>query len=87
MDFEKINKELMPCPFCGGAAHIKKQEIWGCDFYLVKCGECHCRTTGASVGFNCFTGITVTEQQAAQRVVHCWNNRAFSRQAAEGETA
>ena len=87
MDLEEINKELLPCPFCGGAAYIKKQEIWGRDFYLVKCVKCHCRSNSVGVGLELCTGITVTEQQAAEGAALRWNNRTYSKQTAEGETA
>lgn len=33
------NKELKPCPFCGGAAHIKRQGTHRVSM-VIMCGEC-----------------------------------------------
>lgn len=61
-----VEPQLKPCPFCGGPARLKTDEVWffGTTFsHDVKCGLCGC-----SVGVN----YTDTPEQAVSR----WNTRA-----------
>lgn len=41
-----MNKELKPCPFCGGKAEIISEETYsGHNLFWVECIECDCRTS------------------------------------------
>lgn len=60
-----MSEELMPCPFCGGKAHIK-EIVSSCErLYMVGCSDSEC------MGFETlYAKPTVGEALAA------WNHRA-----------
>lgn len=55
------NKELKPCPFCGGEAYVGQDECWYWDW------EAHCLQCGAT-----FDTLFETKKQA----IEAWNRRA-----------
>ncbi len=79
MDLEQVSKKLMPCPFCGGSAYIKKQDIWGVDFYFARCSTCRSHSARFSTGYDCFHHVKTTNSEAVQKAVNAWN-KTFSRQ-------
>lgn len=42
-----LNKQLTPCPFCGGKAEIRMTKYGGS--YVI-CTNCFCRTTDGGMG-------------------------------------
>lgn len=58
-----MEKELKPCPFCGGEAHICLDIDSGIDYetyYFIHCKSCHVTTDSY-----------ITKEQAADM----WNDR------------
>ena len=62
-----MNKELKPCPFCGGEAHYFDCGVKG-DFedWLIECSNCHI----AMIYHD--DGCVSTKEEAAR----AWNRRA-----------
>lgn len=42
--WEIENEEIKRCPFCGGEAELKENELW----YWVQCKNCHTTSRGSS---------------------------------------
>lgn len=70
---------LKPCPFCGGEAEIRKNTLWGREYYMIKCTRCHCSTNKLFTGFAfCFDGqanVDVSDNQAKRKACANWNKR------------
>ena len=73
------DKELKPCPFCGGEAEIKRGQI-----YYTACVQAHCTKCGASMPkvpinhqmYICGKTVTLSEEKAIQKAANDWNRRA-----------
>ncbi len=74
-----MSEKLLPCPFCGGEAHIYTPPIIlgdderDVDWMAVRCGEC-----GVSRGHSQFSDHnrqSVDFQRAKDEVTALWNNR------------
>lgn len=73
-------KELKPCPFCGGEAFLKygKPATFGTFEVLVICKKCSASVAGVSRinfkthGFKEKNGYDIAQQQA----IKSWNRRA-----------
>ena len=73
-------QELLPCPMCGGQAHIAREcDEDGFPWRYVKCDKCGLRTRGnwASSDSN-ICGIFLSE------IRNEWNRRAIADQLAGG---
>lgn len=72
--------ELLPCPFCGGAAYVQAGPEWGGgDFDArVVCGFCHVATSRETASRTelAATGEDVTRDLAIEAAVASWNRRA-----------
>jgi len=60
-DLERIYRELLPCPFCGGSP---REEVWfmtkaESDHWEIKCAGCGCRM----------------RHDRADKVIGFWNTR------------
>ena len=75
IDLNRVSNEVLPCPFCGGAAMIVKSSIWTADVYFAKCVNCLCRTEPFLVGYNLACNKTTTPQDAIQMAINRWNRR------------
>lgn len=76
---------LLPCPFCGGAAHVSSEADHpeygsGGRFYFVRCGTCRAQSGSkyAAPGNDC--AIFYSEVRAE------WNQRAAMLQGSEPVT-
>ena len=59
-----MNKELKPCPFCGGKAQLDHEGIETSSF--VRCMECHARTRNIAVAsYYC----------SDDKAIELWNHR------------
>lgn len=60
-----MNKELKPCPFCGGKAQLDHDGL--ADYSYVRCMECHARTRDIAVAsYHC----------SDDKAIELWNHRA-----------
>ena len=58
-----MNKELKPCPFCGGKAKLEHDV----HYSYVRCMECHARTNYIGIAsYHC----------SDDRAIEFWNHRA-----------
>ena len=71
--------ELKACPFCGGEAELRAQNVYTSNAWLVHCKKCHCRTVIQPVGLSMVyygqRNIDVTEEMAKQKSIELWNLR------------
>ena len=59
-----MNKELKPCPFCGGKAQLEHDGITVNSY--VRCFECHARTKAIAVApYHC----------SDDKAIELWNQR------------
>jgi Lar family restriction alleviation protein len=67
------NKELKPCPFCGGQAIYYHQSSKYTDYDgdYVYCHKCGCRTKL----FVCFNGTGKTHNDTMKEAADAWNRR------------
>lgn len=66
---QEYNKSLMPCPFCGGEARLKKHQKLHQTWY-VQCHDCGIRTPNS-------TQAAYESWKAAMKApVNQWNRRA-----------
>lgn len=81
---EKNYDGLLPCPFCGGNAKIRSEQLppEHCDYdmsYFVECTVCHLMTASVKTGLREWykdkdhKELSTTE--AIDRVKRMWNNR------------
>lgn len=75
---------LLPCPFCGGDARIKSEQLPAnhCDYemaYHVECSKCHLMTTSVLTGLREWykdkDHKEISTAEAVERVTRIWNNR------------
>lgn len=70
-----MEKQLSPCPFCGGPAVIHGSFTYACPCVKVKCSQCGCgteiRIEGAYVGEK----KPKTLEQRMDEVTEKWNRR------------
>lgn len=75
-------KNLRPCPFCGGEAELKKGSVYLDDSFRVICTKCGVRTVPVLIDHPKMTcngldeSTRLTEEQAAEVVRTKWNARA-----------
>lgn len=68
-----MNKELKPCPFCGGKAQLDHDGL--ADYSYVRCMECHARTRDITVAsYHC----------SDDKAIELWNHRADVRENVRG---
>lgn len=75
--------ELKPCPFCGGVAEIKPNNIYTEKGLCVHCTSSNCHIHTITVMYDCIynqyggkKNIYVTREMAEERVTNMWNRRA-----------
>ena len=69
-----MNKELKPCPFCGGKAQLDHDGL--ADYSYVRCMECHARTREITVAsYHC----------SDDKAIELWNHRADVLENVKGE--
>ena len=61
---ENMNNKLLPCPFCGGEAHLEELVIDHEHNYFVECGGAKCSVAPA-------TALFETKEEA----IKSWNTR------------
>lgn len=67
-----MQSELLPCPFCGGAPHVRpSQDPDGCFWSWVECNRCGARTRGDWVSSSAETCPVFYEGVREE-----WNRRA-----------
>ena len=66
------NKELKPCPFCGGEAHISISDCEMGEKRYMAYAECDNADCEAMLG----TELFESEEEAKQTVIKMWNRRA-----------
>lgn len=71
------NRELKPCPFCGGEAKIKAttKEITGFIIWC-ECSKCHAKTSGYCPDINKEDSSLDSIEECKEYAVEKWNNRA-----------
>lgn len=57
------NDKLLPCPFCGGEAHIISAEFMGTEWYIAQCRDVNCPSN-------------LMETNSLERAIEAWNTRA-----------
>lgn len=78
----KDHKEynLKRCPFCGGEAEMKQNELVGHQRVYIHCTSCHAvsriQTEGWTMPFNGIPATYVSIEQCRQEAVERWNRRA-----------
>lgn len=78
-----MQNELKPCPFCGGEAEIKPNNIYMEKGLCVRCKSHGCNVHTMTVLYDCtyiqYDGkadVYVTKEIAEKRVTKKWNRRA-----------
>ena len=76
---QEIPEAILPCPFCKGAAHIFKEELWrgdhgyiGCYTYWVGCRNDNCLIKPKTRDFDDVYGPA---DRAIHKAVRHWNSR------------
>lgn len=71
---------LKRCPFCGGEAEMKQNELVGHQRVYIHCTSCHAvsciQTEGWTMPFNGIPATYVSIEQCRQEAVERWNRRA-----------
>lgn len=75
--------ELLPCPFCGGEAELKRGKLYFDDTVQIHCTECHIHTP--KIAIECYMWFDgkwdyMTEEMAIERSAKRWNRRANNEQ-------
>ena len=60
-----MNDKLLPCPFCGGEATLRKSAFFTCKTFA-KCKKCGARTLEYS---------SASMEDAEMNAIHSWNTR------------
>ena len=71
------DKELLPCPFCGGKAELATINNLGHDIIgvVVRCKNCHSEGSSFKYGY-----MSPEENERTEKAIAAWNNRANSRE-------
>lgn len=68
---KKVKVNLVPCPFCGGAAEVR-QFANPKNFYSIQCPDCRCGTDGF------FTNrVDGTAEENIEANAAIWNRRVI----------
>lgn len=72
--------ELNPCPFCGGEAEIKPNNIYTEKGLCVRCKNCnvHTKTILYECTYNQYdekVNVYVTKEMAVEQLIKMWNRR------------
>ena len=69
--------ELKPCPFCGGIAAIKHQDVYMSKAIFVHCTKCKARVMEYFEGVHGFGDAKryQTEEEATDKAIKAWNRR------------
>ena len=72
-----MNPELKPCPFCGGEAAIKYQDVYMSKAVFVHCIKCKARVMEHFEGIVGFgkSQRYQTKEEATNRTIEAWNRR------------
>lgn len=71
--------ELLPCPFCGGKAEIRRCKIYLDEAMQVRCMECGASQPKVLSNHLLYTDgkeMLFTEAMAQERIMNRWNRRA-----------
>ena len=75
------DRELKPCPFCGGKAEIKRCKVYLDDALQVRCTECGANQPKQIPNHRLYSGgkeIFLTEAMVIERITNRWNRRAVN---------
>lgn len=68
--------ELKPCPFCGGEATTKEQNIYVYEAIFVHCKNCNARVMEYFSDAPNMKGVILGREKATEKAIEAWNRRA-----------
>ena len=76
------NKELLPCPFCGGKAELATINNLGHDIIgvVVRCKNCRSEGSGFAYG-----DMSTEENKQTEKAITAWNTRTNTIPVGSGE--
>ena len=75
--------ELLPCPFCGGEAELRRTTVYLDGAVQIHCTRCNVHTPKRLINHLAYRGgeqVYITETMAIEQATYDWNRRSDNEQ-------